>query len=226
MTVVVAVFLKHPTPGRVKTRLAAALGAVEAARLYADWVGRILASLDPLRKTPVLPDNSSYVTLGWYAGGAAADFALWDDFVDRWEAQPDLDLGGRLDALFRRAFAGEFTAGAPPKAVVAVGTDCLDVNATVIADAVRRLDRSDVALGPAFDGGYYLLASRKYVAGLFADVRWSTEHAAADQNAACLRCGLTVDRLPPLRDLDDAEAWAAYQAENAVRSTAAVDSPS
>src|SRR5262245_32363885 len=115
----VLVFLKEPRPGAVKTRLAAAIGSAEAARLYEQWTTSILKGLQSLRGPTTL--------IGYYGGDLTAVQSRWDGLVDEWLKQPDGDLGVRLQAAFAAAL--------PRGPAVAIGTDCLDVDATVVTNA-------------------------------------------------------------------------------------------
>ena len=120
----VLVLLKDPRPGQVKTRLAAVCGARRAAILYREWIGFVLARLQPLRG-PVS-------VVGYFDGATKDAFAHWDSLVDDWWAQPKGDLGERLAAGFEVAHLG----GGP---VVAIGTDCLDVDAPLLRNGFEIL---------------------------------------------------------------------------------------
>jgi rSAM/selenodomain-associated transferase 1 len=187
----VLVFLKHPTPGAVKTRLAADVGPDRAAELYRGWIGTVFDQLQPVRGTARV--------VGYYAGGSRADFAPWHHLADDWRPQPDGDLGDRLAAGFAAA-------GGP---AVAVGTDCLELDAELIRGAFAELADHDAVFGPAADGGYYLVGAARPIAGFFQGIRWSSEHTLADHLDVCRRNGWSAALLPVRHDLD---TWADYQA--------------
>ncbi len=189
------VFLKHPTPGRVKTRLAAAVGPERAAALYRGWVGTVFANLQPAR--------GRVRVVGYFDGGGVDAFADWHAFADDWWPQPAGDLGVRLAAGFDRAHA----AGGP---ALAVGTDCLDVDAGLVDAAVDAVRGHDAAFGPTGDGGYYLVAAARPLPGFFDGVRWSTEHTLADQLARCRAAGWSAALLPPRDDIDTWDDWLTY----------------
>jgi rSAM/selenodomain-associated transferase 1 len=191
------VFLKAPTPGAVKTRLAAAIGSDEAASLYAEWTTRILRGLQQVR--------SMCRVIGYYAGDESDVRKRWGSFVDSWLPQPEGDLGNRLEHAFAFALADGPAA--------AIGTDCLDVDTAVVRSAFDSLKDADAALGPAKDGGYYLIGLRRMAEGVFRDIEWSSPRTLAQQRAALLKSGMTVSELPRLADIDTLEDWLAYQRE-------------
>jgi rSAM/selenodomain-associated transferase 1 len=191
------VFLKYPEPGKVKTRLAAEFGAEVAAGLYREWVGGVLRAIQAARETMHV--------VGYFDGAPAERFAEWAPLVDEWLPQPAGGLGERLAA----GFAAGFERGGP---VVAIGTDCLDLRAFHLGVAVEYLRRADVVFGPASDGGYYLVGTRRHVPGFFDGVRWSSPHTLADHRERCRDLGLSVDLLPTLDDIDTAADLRAYEA--------------
>lgn len=196
MNATLLIFLKHPTPGRVKTRLAAVLGEQAAADFYAHWIGMVLRQLQPVR---------SHVRLaGCYTGGKATDFAHWHSLIDAWWPQSEGDLGARLTAGFRQAHK---EAGS---AVLAIGSDCLEIEADLVEEALTALKTYDVVFGPATDGGYYLVGTARLLKGIFEGIRWSTPQALGDSLARCQDQEWTVHLLPPRQDIDTWEDWQAY----------------
>lgn len=193
----VLVYLKHPTAGRVKTRLAARIGAEAAARLYRGWVGQVLDQLAPLRP--------EFCLVGAITGAEPAAFSAWADRVDEWWCQPEGDLGQRLSAGFAYAFA----TGRP---VIAVGTDCLEIDADTIRLAVAALATADAVFGPAADGGYYLVGTARPLPGFFDDIRWSGPQTLTDHLCRCLSHGWRYHLLPRRSDIDTWEDWQAYLA--------------
>ena len=189
----ILVFLKEPRPGAVKTRLAASIGAVQAAQLYAQWTTAILDAIQPLRAAVSL--------IGYYAGDQNAVQRRWGPLVDQWLEQPEGDLGARLDFGFAKTLAP----------CVAIGTDCLDVDVAILQQAFSHLERTDAVIGPAGDGGYYLLGLRRFVEGLFDGVEWSSPRTFRQQCEALRRAGMTIAELPMLDDIDTIDDWLAYQ---------------
>jgi rSAM/selenodomain-associated transferase 1 len=191
----ILVFAKYPKPGKVKTRLAATAGPEQAATLYRRWIGEILGALQPLRVSARL--------ICYYDGAPRESFGVWDHLADDWWPQPSGDLGERLAAGFRLALAtGGF--------VVAVGTDCLEIDADLVSQAFDLLGSSDVVFGPTPDGGYYLVGMSEDRPGFFSSVRWSCPETLADHLARCRELGRTHALLPVRHDIDTGEDWLAY----------------
>ena len=185
------VFVKHPRPGAVKTRLAAAIGAEEAADLYRALVEHVLEA--------TTPRPGDYERLVFFdPPGALEEMRAWLPGV-RLLPQGGGDLGERMADAFARAFAR----GA--RRVAIVGTDVPGVARETVSEALSALDAADVALGPAEDGGYCLLALREPRPELFSGIAWSTATVAAETRSRAAASGLTVRELPALRDLDTLE---------------------
>ena len=190
------VFLKSPIAGQVKTRLASSIGAEHAAALYRQWIGVVLEKLQPVR--------ASTHVVACCDGGPASSFAPWHHLADDWWRQPAGDLGHRLDA----AFLGRQSDGFP---AIAVGTDCLDIDDTLIEAAFARLAGGDAVFGPAVDGGYYLVGLAKYLPDFFRGIPWSTARTLAAHQASCAQQKWSYEVLPVLRDIDTLEDWLEYQ---------------
>ena len=202
---VVVVFARAPELGRVKTRLAATIGDPAALACYRA-LGR--AVVDAVRHPDAM--NGAWRTVITHTpADAAPALAAWLDPHGAgglaYEPQADGDLGTRMRAAVERAIV----AGAP--CVVVIGTDCPDVDAAVVRDAMRALDAADVVLGPALDGGYYLVGVRapadRACAALFEGVPWSAPDTLAVSLARAAAAGLTVAQLAPRRDVDTEDDW-------------------
>lgn len=199
------VFLKYPAPGRVKTRLAADLGPHAAARLYRRWIELVFRQLQPLR-----PD---YRLLALYDGAPLGRFAPWLPLADRWLPQHHGNLGQRLDAAFRQIQLDEPGTAVPsyPRPACAIGTDCLELDPPLIRQAFQLLGTCDVVLGPAYDGGYYLIGTAAFCPRLFDNIRWSTPWTLDDQIRQCRQLGCSYACLPPRRDIDTLDDWRALR---------------
>ena len=185
------VFVKHPAPGAVKTRLGAAVGPEPAARLYRTLAERVLEA--------TTPRAGEYERLVFFdPPDALEEMRAWLPGV-RLLAQSAGDLGARMADAFARAFAR----GASRVAIV--GTDAPGLSRQTVVDALAALDAADVVLGPSEDGGYYLLALRNPRPELFAGITWSTSTVAAETRARAAAAGLSVRELAPLRDVDTLE---------------------
>ncbi|QDU63802.1 hypothetical protein Pan216_46830 [Planctomycetes bacterium Pan216] len=195
MTMTIVVFLKYPAPGRCKTRLAASIGPEAAAELYREWIALVLGQLQEFRGEGRL--------LGYCDGAPVEDFAPWKDLVDGWWVQPEGPLDRRLDAAFRQGHHDSAR-------VIALGSDCLDIDASLVRAGFDALATHDVVLGPAFDGGYYLVGTSRHLPGLFDDVRWSCADTLADQRKRCQDNDWSHTLLSPRGDIDTWDDWRAY----------------
>ncbi|WP_153557721.1 glycine oxidase ThiO [Roseimaritima sediminicola] len=187
-------FAKHWTPGTVKTRLAAAVGDETAAQIYRTFVQHLTGELRPaLREgnflTPILataPDAA--------VATVAAAFPDWHVV-----GQGDGDLGQRLKRVAEPALQ-------PGRTVILIGADCPDLPPETIHQACRALEHHDAVLGPADDGGYYLLGLRgpwqPWMDGLFTDMPWSTQRVAEITRQRITGAGRSCDLLPPRHDVD------------------------
>jgi rSAM/selenodomain-associated transferase 1 len=188
---VLLVFVKHPHPGAAKTRLIPALGPENAAALY-----RVLAE-EEIASTR--PRGGEYRRLFFFAPEeASGEVETWLP-GERILPQLGPDLGARMVAAFAAAFAG----GAQRAAIV--GTDVPWVTRERVLEAFGALETHDVVLGPAQDGGYYLVALSRHCPALFEGIPWSTPSvlAATAERAGAL--ALSVHHLEPLRDIDTIE---------------------
>jgi hypothetical protein len=177
---------KYPEPGRVKTRLAAVLGAEVACRLYLAFLRDLAGRLTPL----------PYPTTWAYSPPESPFTALLPQA--RCRPQQGGDLGERMAA----AVAEEFGAGAG--AVLVIGVDAPHLPAAYLAEAAAALARgTDVVLGPAADGGYYLIGLRAPAPDLFRSIPWSTGGVFGSTVAAARRLHLRLHQLPPTFDVDE-----------------------
>ncbi|HSB61602.1 MAG TPA: TIGR04282 family arsenosugar biosynthesis glycosyltransferase, partial [Vicinamibacteria bacterium] len=186
---VLLVFVKEPRPGAAKTRLVPVLGAERAAELY-----RLLAE-EEIRRTA--PARGEYERLFFFAPPEArlADWLSGETLLP----QQGADLGARMAGAFDEAFRR----GATRAAIV--GTDVPFVSRDLVLEAFRALDDHDLVLGPAKDGGYYLLALGRPRPALFSDIAWSTASVLASTVDRAGGLGLSVRLLEPLRDIDTLE---------------------
>ena len=185
------VFLKAPRPGAVKTRLAATLGAAVACAAYRHLVETLLRPLAALEN----------VELCFTPEDAGSEIEPWAQPKWRLTVQGGGDLGSRLDRAFRRAF----DEGA--KQIVIIGSDCPEVGAADILAAWTALLSHDVVLGPATDGGYWLIGMRAPQPDLFANFPWSTNTVLRETLERCRAAGLETHLLRELSDVDTEADW-------------------
>lgn len=191
---ILLVFAKAPVIGGAKTRLARGVGKVEALRRHRAMSAQILRRLQDPRWTTLIATSPERALF--------RRFSAWPQGLGR-VAQGSGDLGKRQGRLL----------GALRGPAAVVGTDSPDMRRADIAAAFRMLGRSDAVIGPAADGGYWLLALRAPApAGLFDGVRWSHPETRADLEARLGACGLTrIAHLRTLRDIDTADDLAALR---------------
>ncbi len=190
---ILAVFVKAPEPGLVKTRLAREIGEAEAARLFARLARAVIGSSSS-------PDD--YQTSIWFAPaerGEAIRAWLHDLGVADFLPQTEGGLGERMSAAFDRHFVD----GA--SRVVVIGSDCPGITRPLLCQAFAALDQNDVTLGPSEDGGFYLIGLAAPAPGLFQGIAWSTPAVYGQTVTNARRLGLSVAPLPGLRDIDTAE---------------------
>ena len=181
-------FVRNPELGKVKTRLAAAVGPQKALDIYSRL----------LRHTRQVTQNLPVQKRVYYAGWVAEN-DIWPNVQYEKRLQPPGDLGQKMEAAFASAFADGYTS------VVIIGSDCLQLTPAILRQAYMELGRHDVVIGPALDGGYYLLGMKQLHPELFRNKRWSTAHVFPDtlQDIQTLR--LTYSLLPRLSDVDHVE---------------------
>ena len=186
------IFLKAPRPGEVKTRLAASLGPKAAADLY-----RLLAEQE-VRRT--LPRPGEYERLFFFSpADASAEIQSWFPGATL-VPQQGADLGARMATAFDEAF------GRGARRVAVIGSDVPWVCREIVREAFCSLDDHHVVLGPAGDGGYYLMALDRPRPGLFQGIAWSTPSVLMATAERARALGLRVrllDVLPDIDTLDD-----------------------
>ncbi|RIA45386.1 TIGR04282 family arsenosugar biosynthesis glycosyltransferase [Dichotomicrobium thermohalophilum] len=193
----VFLMVKAPRPGQVKTRLAREIGEMAAVRFHRHNTAAVIRRLRDPRWRLVLA----------VAPEAATNVHWWPGDLPR-ISQGHGDLGARMAQVFAQA-------GAAPALIV--GSDIPDITAARVAAAFQALRGAEAVIGPAPDGGYWLIGLRRGPAprGLFDGVRWSGPHARADTIANLDAQGLDVALADELRDVDDAASYRAAGAANA-----------
>jgi rSAM/selenodomain-associated transferase 1 len=195
------IFAKAPVPGQVKTRLCPPLTPDEAATLHGSIV------LDVLERTRSAPCDRF---LGCAPSPDHVFFKIMEERHQvRLLAQTGDDLGVRMREAFRTIFALGYSQA------VLVGTDVPSLSKRLITQALDLLTSHDVVLGPALDGGYYLIGLRRLEESLFTDIPWSTDRVCAATQEKARTLQLLLGLLPPQRDLDTVEDVLAILKEDA-----------
>lgn len=185
----IIVLARAPLPGRAKTRLIPALGAHGAARMQSLLLKRTLARVGGVAGAPVTLQVSPTVGHPLFA-------RLRRQYDLRLRAQAGGDLGRRMQQALAAALRES-------PAAVLVGSDCPGLAATDIRTALDALHGGmDAVLGPALDGGYWLIALRQPAAALFHGVDWGSDRVAAQTRQRMRRLGWRWLELPARGDLD------------------------
>ncbi len=185
------VFSRFPTPGRAKTRLIGKLGEAGACRVQRLLTVRTLALARRLVEFPTLELEVCF------EGGSRAAIKRWLGAGVSYVRQPRGGLGARMHSALERALAD----GA--RSAVLIGTDLPELSEEVLRSAFARLEDNDVVLGPAGDGGYYLVGLRRSAPSLFTGVQWSTPRVFEQTVARVGEAGLSLGLTAKLADLDD-----------------------
>jgi len=194
------VFARFPEPGKVKTRLIGRLGAAGASDLHRELTAHALASAS------VLGARSGICVEVRFDG--ASEPAMRSCFGEgvSYRQQGEGDLGARM----ARAVGDALDEGAPR--VVVIGSDCPGIHSELLGRAFDLLaeDPGRVVVGPALDGGYYLVGMSRRRPELFRGIDWGTEHVFRQTEAAARDAGYPLRTLEPLADIDrpdDLDTW-------------------
>jgi hypothetical protein len=178
------IFVKNPELGKVKTRLAKDVGDIKALEVYRHLLHITKHACEGMNCSRNVFYSERIIDDDW-------DTDRFDKFV-----QIGSDLGDRMQNAMEQAFA----LGAR-KAVI-IGSDCPQITKRVIDEAFEKLDAHDAVIGPASDGGYYLIGLRSLHPQLFMNKRWSTETVLSDTVQDLKDGGLTFFLLEELSDID------------------------
>ena len=188
---VVLVFQKNEVLGKVKTRLASGMGELRALEIYRQLVQMTYSAL------------------------AEVPASIWTYFSDFIPENPTYPAGNRmvqvgqdLGERMKNAFAGCFELGM--EKIVLIGTDCPSLEGKHIIQAFEALNQSDLVLGPARDGGYYLIGMSRRADFLFEGITWSSEWVLSQTLALAEEQGFDTTLLPILEDIDTLEDWERY----------------
>lgn len=188
------VYAKRPLPGYAKTRLGAAIGVEQAAGVYARLLYGYLVDL--LRAD--LGDTRIELSVA-----SPADVPFFAEAFPEVAVRPQIegDLGQRMAGSFAQAFSD----GA--ERIVLTGSDVPGLDSRLVCAAFDALSEAPVVIGPARDGGYYLIGMCAPGAALFDGIAWSTDRVLAQTETLARVQGLATVHLPELDDLDTGEAF-------------------
>jgi uncharacterized protein len=184
------IFVRSPVAGEVKSRLSPAVDAHQARDLYLAFVADLVARLESSKHRPTI----------FLSGEPTPELASILD--PRWPVEPQSEgtLGDRLVAAFAHLLRG------PGERAVIVGSDSPDIPIPFLKRAFHALKHRDVVLGPAVDGGYYLIGLRALAPRLFHGIHWGSSSVFDETLDAIERERLSLSVLPPWYDVDDPAA--------------------
>jgi rSAM/selenodomain-associated transferase 1 len=179
------IFTKNPEKGKVKTRLANTIGDDKALIIYKKL----------LHHTANFCENSIGDKWAFYSNKIGDNEYFDSKYFDK-----HLQHGGDLGEKMKNAFIEGFKAGY--KNIIVIGSDCYDLNTEIINTAFDNLNSTNFTIGPALDGGYYLLGMNTPFYNVFENKSWSTESVFNDTVNDIKGASLTYCLLPKLSDID------------------------
>lgn len=180
------IFYRNPELGKVKTRLAATVGDERALAIYlklAAHTRTITAKVDCDRVV-------------WYSNFVDTE-DNWPNYQFIKQVQQGNDLGSKMQYAFDYGFRQGYSR------VCIIGTDCLELTTEIINQSFDKLKKHDTVLGPALDGGYYLLGMQKLHHDLFTNKAWSTNSVSSETIKDFEKLNLSYYLLPTLIDVDE-----------------------
>ena len=179
------IFAKNPVLGETKTRLAKTIGHQNALKVY-------LHLLEHTAKVCLDVNVDRHI----YYSSFIENDDIFDDRSFVKNVQIGDDLGERMYNAFKDLF------GQWAEKVVIVGTDCKELQPDIIVEAYKKLNECDVVIGPANDGGYYLLGMNTLYKELFFNKVWSSENVLLDTILDLKKLNVKYELLPVLNDID------------------------
>ncbi|MBN4081688.1 TIGR04282 family arsenosugar biosynthesis glycosyltransferase [bacterium AH-315-C07] len=177
------IFVKKPELGKVKTRLAESIGDMNALVIYKKLLLHTRYTVSKLKADKVI----------FYSESIQAD-DLWNDIGTK-EGQIGINLGSKMENAFKSGFNKDYDR------LVIIGSDCHEINHSIIDNAFEKLNSCDVVIGPSNDGGYYLLGMNK-LHPLFSNKQWSHPTVLESTIKDCESQKLNVEMLQSLNDID------------------------
>ncbi len=178
------IFVRNPVLGQIKTRLAVTMGNEKALAAY----NFLLAH------TKIIVENTNAKKFVFYA-----DFVnendLWDGYYKN--IQQGDDLGERMENAFDTVMKLGF------KKVCIIGSDCYELSSEILIEAFKNLDMHAVTIGPAVDGGYYLLGMQAPLKNIFDGILWSTDQVFKQTQILIVQQDFSLQLLPILTDVDE-----------------------
>ncbi len=179
------IFEKNIIEGLVKTRLAATVGNDAALKIYQQLLINLHDKIVSLQVDKII----------FYSDFIEDD--IWEKNLFKKEIQYGNGLGERMKNAFKRLFNAGY------KNAIIIGTDCPGIDETILINAFLKLSQFDIIIGPAMDGGYYLLGMKQENSFLFQNIKWSTDVVLKQTIELCIMNHLSYFLLPELSDIDE-----------------------
>ncbi|RWX46908.1 hypothetical protein H206_00219 [Candidatus Electrothrix aarhusensis] len=200
---VIVLFTRYPQAGKVKTRLINHLGPQGAADLHSRMTKQVINQVQPALMT------GSIQLQVYYCGGSQQEIKTWLGKNSK-DIQLARQQGNGLGERMQDAFEQTWQQGA--EKVLLIGSDCPGINSAIITSGLEYLQQHDLVLGPATDGGYYLIGlparlkkEKRNYADLFQNIDWGTDQVLAQTLTQAHKNNLSVALLPQLHDIDRPE---------------------
>ncbi|ELR96793.1 TIGR04282 family arsenosugar biosynthesis glycosyltransferase [Gloeocapsa sp. PCC 73106] len=186
------IFTRYPEPGKTKTRMIPLLGPEGAAKLHRQLTEETL-------KVVTQVDLDSLSVAIYFTGGNLTLMRQW--LGDKWDyyRQSEGDLGEKLQSALQDTYREAIAK------VVIIGVDCPDLTSAILLEAFEGLNQSDVVIGRAVDGGYYLIGLSRLLPELFDNIDWGSERVFKQTQNIAQGLNLEVSYLSTLRDVDRPE---------------------
>ena len=182
------IFVKHPEPGKTKTRLARGIGEEKALEVYRELLSFTLEVTCKVEVDKVV-----------FYGNSIPEEDLWSRANYPREPQIGNDLGDRMAHAFNWGFERGYGQ------ILIIGSDNAKITAQIITEAVQQLHTHEFVIGPALDGGYYLLGMSHFFPEVFQGKSWSTDTVYRETINEINAAGFTYYQLPVLSDVDTIE---------------------
>lgn len=182
----ILIFTKNPELGKVKTRLAKTIGNEKALDIYKKLLNHTQQIVATLKVDKYL-----------FYSDKIANNDQWSEDEYYKKLQSGKDLGERMENAFQELLHLGYDA------VCIIGSDCYELNTSIIEEAFSRLKSNDFVIGPTYDGGYYLLGMRKFTKSIFQNKTWSTESVYNDTIFDFKELKASYYNLQKLSDIDE-----------------------
>jgi rSAM/selenodomain-associated transferase 1 len=187
------IFTRYPEKGKTKTRLIPLLGAEGSANLQRKMTE------ETVKKAKILQSKLKININIYFTEGNEKLMSEWlgNDLV--FKTQREGDLGQKMQEAFQEAFNNH------NQQVVLIGVDCPKLDEVILQEAFKSSQNHDLVIGPALDGGYYLIGLNRLIPELFQGINWGSSEVFNQTKNIAQNLGLKIHYLPQLYDIDRPE---------------------